>query len=592
MSEDFNWKEHGLNRARFEALTKLLAVDWDAEADTDSTKALPLTNFESGRLRRLFLDRLAELVANEKGGRHVTATMMSVGWGHVTIVVARNNRFRAGNEKFPGKLETLLQQVAATSDDGSRDELWSVLLAHYESRIRGYIVDVRQLLKRYYQTENTTRKQSDDMIDDAEPSLQSSLAELRDAAFGRHSSATTRSEACVLQAHHIYKNFPSDDFAKLASQEPRSEQQNIVNLHFSIARHAGLEKGDKKTAASNTEAWTLATSFRHLGHALTDDQVQKNFGASEKKARWNKSRLAMEFSKLKSATWEVHAEMQLFCRTSSEPRQDKESVVPYLGCSKHAYFLCWHFLDVFLGFKTRGCHGKLYNLWGLPSAAASMGRVASLVRDLEALVKREILDQDVGVLPLVRESTTGPGPHHHAGFRTTVHVGNHPGVPERPARAFFVSGGWYRGRDPIRRGRPASHRHGTRHRPLRKQIRLQQRHRTSMLPLQRPMVLQHGLRGRRRPINTADLLVDDIFQGLIPSDPQVRKDFGFHRCRNHREESHLFWLYIGLTKYHGISVTQLHSWRATGILTDKIIEQFSALPEGLLHAHQEPHPLR
>lgn len=113
-----------------------------------------------------------------------------------------------------------------------------------------------------------------------------------------------------------------------------------------------------------------------------------------------------------------------------------------------------------------------------------------------------------------------------------------------------------------------------------------------MLPLQRPMVLQHGLRGRRRPINTADLLVDDIFQGLIPSDPQVRKDFGFHRCRNHREESHLFWLYIGLTKYHGISVTQLHSWRATGILTDKIIEQFSALPEGLLHAHQEPHPLR
>ena len=115
MPERFNWEENGLNRARFEALAKLLRLrhhgqveapsrfdetqlgiipDDNVESDNDSAKTMQLTDFESSRLQRLFLDRLAELIANEKGGRHVAATMMSVGPDGIHAIVARNSKFR------------------------------------------------------------------------------------------------------------------------------------------------------------------------------------------------------------------------------------------------------------------------------------------------------------------------------------------------------------------------------------------------------------------------------------------------------------------------------------------------------------------
>jgi hypothetical protein len=135
MTRRFDWEANGLSRARFEALTKLLRLRYhgqvepptrfdelqhdartDDEAnpdDADSTKAFTLADFNPNRLRRVFLDRLAELVANEKGGRHVAATMMVTGQDKVDVLVARNDKFRPGDEKFLKQTEELLQLIAA-----------------------------------------------------------------------------------------------------------------------------------------------------------------------------------------------------------------------------------------------------------------------------------------------------------------------------------------------------------------------------------------------------------------------------------------------------------------------------------------------
>jgi hypothetical protein len=80
-------------------------------------------------------------------------------------------------------------------------------------------------------------------------------------------------------------------------------------------------------------------------------------------------------------------------------------------------------------------------------------------------------------------------------------------------------------------------------------------------------------------ITSADHLQRDCFQDVIPQDPQVREDYGFTRCKNRIEESHLFGLYIGLLKYLDIPAEDLHSWRVSGILMGKIIETYSSLPE-------------
>jgi hypothetical protein len=83
MTHRFDWEANGLNRAKFEAITKLLRLRYHGQVeppsrldglqhdagtddaavfdDVDSTKALTLTDFNPDHLRRVFLDRLAEL---------------------------------------------------------------------------------------------------------------------------------------------------------------------------------------------------------------------------------------------------------------------------------------------------------------------------------------------------------------------------------------------------------------------------------------------------------------------------------------------------------------------------------------------------
>lgn len=134
MTRRFDWEANGLNRAKFEALTKLLRLHYHGQVeppsrfdelqhdartdddavfdDIDSTKALRLTDFNLDHLRRVFLDRLAELVANEKGGRHVAATMMVDGQDKVDVFVTRNDEFRANDVTFLEQTEALLRLIA------------------------------------------------------------------------------------------------------------------------------------------------------------------------------------------------------------------------------------------------------------------------------------------------------------------------------------------------------------------------------------------------------------------------------------------------------------------------------------------------
>lgn len=86
-----------------------------------------------------------------------------------------------------------------------------------------------------------------------------------------------------------------------------------------------------------------------------------------------------------------------------------------------------------------------------------------------------------------------------------------------------------------------------------------------------------------RPLTTADTLLDDIYLDRIPCDGQVREDYGFNRCRDPREESHLLGLYQGIFKHpemQHVRGTQIDKWRADGELSQKIMNFFSQFPEG------------
>jgi hypothetical protein len=72
-----------------------------------------------------------------------------------------------------------------------------------------------------------------------------------------------------------------------------------------------------------------------------------------------------------------------------------------------------------------------------------------------------------------------------------------------------------------------------------------------------------------------------VLADSVPDDPQTLEDYGFNRCVENHEKSHLLGLYIGLITSPALkfSSTTLNEWRPSDLLLDSIIEVFTRLPE-------------
>jgi hypothetical protein len=82
-------------------------------------------------------------------------------------------------------------------------------------------------------------------------------------------------------------------------------------------------------------------------------------------------------------------------------------------------------------------------------------------------------------------------------------------------------------------------------------------------------------------MRTSDYLQRAVLADLIPDNPQTLEDYGFNRCVEHHEKSHLLGLYIDLIKSPAlkISSTTLDEWKQSDMLLENIIKVFTRLPE-------------
>lgn len=139
----YPWGTGGLDKPRFEAYAKLLRLktggqvekasnfsqmpDEELESDTlndaDSVKANAISIFDERKLKRAFLDRLSELVANEKGGYHVSSSLMIEWPDRVDILVARNNGFRGADAtlRMLDTVESSLRDISRLASSGIYD---------------------------------------------------------------------------------------------------------------------------------------------------------------------------------------------------------------------------------------------------------------------------------------------------------------------------------------------------------------------------------------------------------------------------------------------------------------------------------------
>lgn len=85
--------------------------EWDG-ASVDTNKAYQISDSGHMRLKRKFLDCLAELAANKKDGKTVSCTAMKEAEDSVTIWIARNNGFPEKDKAVFDKLGSLLSELS------------------------------------------------------------------------------------------------------------------------------------------------------------------------------------------------------------------------------------------------------------------------------------------------------------------------------------------------------------------------------------------------------------------------------------------------------------------------------------------------
>ena len=133
MSAKFDWDAPEFDKAHFNAFAHLLYLrdggqvdsaslsnhvladdgddEWDG-ASVDTNKAHQISDSGHMRLKRKFLDCLAELAANKKDGKTVSCTAMKEAEDSVTIWIARNNGFPEKDKAVFDKLGSLLSELS------------------------------------------------------------------------------------------------------------------------------------------------------------------------------------------------------------------------------------------------------------------------------------------------------------------------------------------------------------------------------------------------------------------------------------------------------------------------------------------------
>ncbi|KAM0542742.1 hypothetical protein ACHAPJ_012675 [Fusarium lateritium] len=469
--------------------------------------------------------------------------------------------------------------------------------------------------------------------------------------FGDGDSDLERHDSLVILSYNLYRTFGADKFQALGRQGQKLHREVgflgrlQTSFHVLVAAARQISGFDdlslipvvkpKTQKIPSSQEWSLAQTCFALNIQLSDTTIEKLMKPSSSKTKWTKNKLITDFSRLKSPTWEVHAEIQLIVFALSHPDDVTNGKrFDYIGCSRYTCVLCSKFLYCYQGLKTRGCHGKLYNhSWTLPSGhnlgedeqQALYGAMIGVISWMrKKLVGSTTLPTQRR--PEVKESTIGGSLISMLEASQQGHQQNHA-ISEhlRRQRAQNLHGQSNKEKSVIHyalnthlsicrymlrrivisllnsvEDEEAS-RFGVRDQTLAESTmgfcttcwevettRRCSHCREGLLcseNCERNMPLPHLLKCNMRQVTSADYLYEDALEDTIPTDPQVRQDYWFDRCQKAHEESHLFGLFIGLLRYHPRRITRekLHQWRSVpggnAYLVAKIAEKFEELPK-------------
>ncbi|KAI1635726.1 hypothetical protein F4809DRAFT_429173 [Biscogniauxia mediterranea] len=642
MGDTFHWKLDGLDRQRFEAYTKLLSLRHGGQAsdpvtfepldedldivelpdDDDSVVGQQLTSHGKSEIRRAFLDRLSEILASAKGGYHVAAALMVQSRDMVEISVAKNRGIKQKDKAFIESFENVLRKIPSvkhcTSCD-EYDELWELLVDQYETRINGYISDLRRALDptQLEQLRHCHSESWDGVI------------ECVDKLFALLHDDKMNTNTLLLEAHAIRKLFTISQFESIDPKKPSFGRKiyETINLlgrlrgaFWTFIRGAERIEGfdqlrvrcvelqslmeassKRKRKMLRTRAWTIGQAFKSLDLPFTDERTKALMSSGADKVHINtKDKLVSKFDKLKAPDDEIHAEVQLVLDLARRASSFDEAF-KYIGCSKRSCLLCASLISNIGSFTTRGCHGKVYGLWVIPELNGlnpnAVESIHSGVKKLEDNIKEILLDRQGRPIVHAKESTIGGSSiataipstddqdlasliasrlsieRQHAASGQSFERSVSPEYSADSDEEFLPSQIAESPRTPATQGEcHACEEMTERH------CSLCGRDWFCNLSCQSKMGIYHLFQCNARPLTTADYLYKSCLSDEFPDDPEVLEDFGFTRCKS-TERTFLLGVYIGLFLHLQVSSEKVDLWRREDTLLENIKREFAAIPE-------------
>ncbi|KAI6037923.1 hypothetical protein EDC04DRAFT_2083362 [Pisolithus marmoratus] len=381
---------------------------------------------EEDELKQHFLDRFAEIMSRDKGGKCVcSAALQQSASRHpgegvkISLLVARNHNFQKRDSIFCSTLERLLTAIAASVHGNTNNvpavkrKLWEELVCYNQPRLDKGANRLRQHLRVF---------KASGSLDSVPPYCTSKLPQDSDSkcrtscddyGIGPYSEAT-HVDYMKLAQKHI---FELDTV--LCTGDRATQRRSLAEYTYSIrhmpflwmffnschkvsAGHRLLSDvyslGRLKSCyyvlvnaalhipgfarlsivlvknllprVCPTTLSPLAGMMKSLGQTLSPISVKKFISRKADVAR-TQGRFEQLQRKISQKVLHTHAELQLilYIARMTDVQVMKE-IYPFIGCSKLSCFLCAAFLNSFchrgIVFRTRGGHGKIYTRWSIP----------------------------------------------------------------------------------------------------------------------------------------------------------------------------------------------------------------------------------
>ncbi|OCK75458.1 hypothetical protein K432DRAFT_429412, partial [Lepidopterella palustris CBS 459.81] len=636
MSESFDWNFPGLSRTHFNALANLLSLrnggqvepaslpdevldedcndDWDA-ASVDTRNAHQISDSGYNRLKRKFLDCLAEFAANKQSGKTVTCTAMKEAEDNVTFWIARNGGFPDQEKPLFNKLSELLSKLSCGKENKAiKDSLWNEMLSYHQDRIQSnYIPSLRASFKDNNTPDNNSPIGSHSAVDDG-------LSVLRKLAFdvtkpGR--TAIDKHNKLVTTAYELRMTKSVEEALQSSPGATTKTKKLWVDICLLARLRVAFQKfeeialklpsfhkvtiillpRDSVPVKPPERPLSLKQTFDVLNLSLDSPTVKSMIGQ-----RWALNRVEQEFIKRQKQKLNIHAEVQmLLFLCSNEP--SIHALLPYFGCSKFSCFMCARFLQSHGRFATRGCHGRLFKPWTVPETAGlglgQADQIAGAVIRLQRDLKKELKSTIKGNGRQEKTSAIGGSSilsaYQAEGSRRQSDLERRKlkAEQERVAEMFK--------RQSLKENRSAFQMAATTSsskddcaisqepdelgecyncpKMTSRQCSICNRDLYCSEYCQDKRSGLHLFTCSKRPLTSADYLFRYIGQDVLPEDKDVLEDFGFNQLTSFADQCKLLGLYKGLYLSDRITEEDLHKWQVEGTLVANIKEFYYQIPE-------------